>query len=33
VAGRDSTLVVPPGWDAHCDAYGNLLITRSGEAA
>ncbi len=33
VAGQDSTLVVPPGWDARCDIYGNLLITRAGDAA
>jgi N-methylhydantoinase A len=33
VAGQDSTIVVPPGWDAVCDAFGNLLITRAGEKA
>ncbi|MBI2290037.1 MAG: hydantoinase/oxoprolinase family protein, partial [Betaproteobacteria bacterium] len=24
----DSTTVVPPGWTVHCDAIGNLMITR-----
>jgi N-methylhydantoinase A len=33
VAGQDSTLVVPPGWNVACDTYGNLLITRVGDAA
>ena len=29
VAGQDSTIVIPPGWDAVCDRFGNLLISRS----
>lgn len=33
VAGQDSTIVIPPGWDARCDRFGNFLITRSGGAA
>jgi len=33
VAGRDSTIVVPPGWNASCDAFGNLLISRAGAEA
>jgi N-methylhydantoinase A len=33
VAGQDSTLVIPPGWRAGCDSFGNLIIVRSGEAA
>lgn len=33
VAGQDSTLVIPPGWRARCDNFGNLIIVRSGEAA
>jgi N-methylhydantoinase A len=33
VAGQDSTIVIPPGWSARCDRFGNLLITRSGDAA
>jgi N-methylhydantoinase A len=33
VAGQDSTIVVPPGWNALCDKFGNLLLTRSGDAA
>jgi N-methylhydantoinase A len=33
VAGQDSTIVIPPGWHAECDRFGNLLITRAGEAA
>jgi N-methylhydantoinase A len=33
VAGQDSTLVIPPGWHARCDNFGNLIIARSGEAA
>ena len=33
VAGRDSTIVVPPGWSASCDAFGNLLISRAGAEA
>ena len=32
VAGQDSTIVVPPNWDVVCDRFGNLLITRSGDA-
>jgi N-methylhydantoinase A len=32
VAGQDSTIVVPPGWSAQCDRFGNLLITRSESA-
>jgi N-methylhydantoinase A len=33
VAGQDSTIVVPPGWNVVCDAFGNLLITHAGEKA
>ena len=33
IAGQDSTIVVPPGWNAECDPFGNLLITRAGETA
>jgi N-methylhydantoinase A len=29
VAGRDSTIVIPPGWSAECDRFGNILITKS----
>jgi N-methylhydantoinase A len=28
IAGRDSTIVVPDGWNVGCDRYGNILITR-----
>jgi N-methylhydantoinase A len=31
VAGQDSTVVVPPGWDAQCDTFGNLRMTRQGD--
>jgi N-methylhydantoinase A len=30
VAGQDSTIVVPPDWDARCDSYGNIILTRTG---
>jgi N-methylhydantoinase A len=33
VAGEDSTIVIPPGWDASCDSFGNILIARAGDAA
>ncbi len=33
VAGEDSTIVIPPGWDASCDSFGNILIARAGGAA
>ena len=29
VAGRDSTIVIPTGWSARCDRFGNILITQS----
>lgn len=29
VAGRDSTIVIPPGWSAECDRFGNILIKKS----
>lgn len=32
-AGQDSTIVIPPGWNARCDKFGNILITRAGGAA
>jgi N-methylhydantoinase A len=28
IAGRDSTIVIPDGWNARCDRFGNILITR-----
>ncbi len=27
VAGQDSTIVIPPGWTALCDPFGNLVLT------
>ena len=33
VAGEDSTIVIPPGWDASCDSFGNILIACAGGAA
>jgi N-methylhydantoinase A len=33
IAGQDSTIVIPPGWHARCDKFGNILITRVGGAA
>jgi N-methylhydantoinase A len=32
VAGRDSTIVIPPGWSAQCDSFGNILITKSSQS-
>ena len=32
VAGQDSTIVIPPGWTAVCDPYGNLVLTAAGAA-
>ena len=32
IAGQDSTVIVPPDWVALCDEFGNLRITREGEA-
>jgi N-methylhydantoinase A len=29
VAGADSTIVIPPGWSARCDRFGNILVTRA----
>jgi N-methylhydantoinase A len=29
VAGRDSTIVIPAGWSARCDRFGNILLTQS----
>jgi N-methylhydantoinase A len=28
IAGRDSTVVIPNGWNASCDRFGNILMTR-----
>ncbi len=30
IAGRDSTVVIPPDWVGRCDEFGNLLLSRSG---
>jgi N-methylhydantoinase A len=30
IAGQDSTIVLPPGWNGVCDAFGNLILTRAG---
>jgi len=32
IAGQDSTVVVPPGWNGACDKFGNLLLTFAGGA-
>ncbi len=29
IAGQDSTIVVPPQWLAHCDEFGNIVMSRS----
>ena len=29
VAGRNSTIVIPAGWSARCDRFGNILVTHS----
>jgi len=28
IAGRDSTIVIPDGWNARCDRFGNILTKR-----
>ncbi len=33
IAGQDSTIVVPPGWNGTCDKFGNLLLTHARVAA
>jgi N-methylhydantoinase A len=33
VAGRDSTIIIPPGWSARCDPFGNILLTQSRQQA
>ena len=33
VAHQDSTIVIPPGWTAVCDPYGNLVLTAEATAA
>ena len=30
VEGRESTVVVPPGWRAFADPYGNLILSIQG---